>query len=921
MSKSRKILSVALVTTTCTWALMASAVQAQAPSDTQTAPNASTTASPAISSSATSATSAAPTDEVVVTGFRASLTKALHNKLQSDHIMDSIVSEDIGKLPDQNISEAIERIPGIAVSTATVNGNNATAGEPTEITVRGLNPEFTTALYNGRVLATDSNGREFNFDILPAELIARVDVSKSVTAEQPEGGIAATVDMITARPLDLHRNTIVVSGQGNYDQQRGKISPQGSALFSTKTADGRFGALVSVSYINRKVENRRIYSDGYQNPQTVNTATVPGGVQGFGPAYTEFEVNPTNRRRISGEVVLQAQPTDTLLVTLDGLYSKLDVNDNTQAFFTGNSNQASGVTVGSNHTITGYTGGTSYSAIVNYIRPELAKTKEAGINVKFDPSSRLSMTLDGSWSNATNDNGGNQSWFESDYGPLPGAVYSLGPNNLPVFTGLGDLSPSANLKTGFHTFEGQDFRDTIYQGDFKLRYKFDSGLLRSVQAGANYSERTKGLVTVKTPDNIIALFQGLPLPSNLYSPVKDVSNLFGTGMFATPFPGFRIGEVAPYLLSQTATLTPDQQALLAANGGGFGVVKNEGASGTVKEKTEGGFVEATFGHADWSANVGLRFTHTKTDSVGVYQAITGVTYTDAGYPQVSYAPVAPHTQRGSYSAVLPAANFKDDLTDRLLLQVAVAKTLTRPTLYDLLILQSVNARQGVGGLSIAQGNPGLKPMKAWNYDAALTWHHNSNFLSVAVFQKSLSNLEYTGTTTQQIAGQTWTVTQPLNLLSSDITGVEVSGQYTFSSLPAPFDGLGIQANYSYAHPSGGSASENGYKERDPVTYNLIGFYEKGPIEFRVAYNWRNAYVSQHNRVTLNGQPYENDLFVKAYGELDASLNVALTRNVTVFVQALNLNNQRASRYWGTTDRVGDYEGYGRRFGVGARAKF
>ncbi|MES2019690.1 MAG: TonB-dependent receptor [Pseudomonadota bacterium] len=915
MNMRNRALFAALLTTTC-WA--ASGAQAQeGPSGLAASPNASTQSTPS------SATSEAPSQDIVVTGFRASLSKALDVKLRSDHIVDSIVAEDIGKLPDQNIAEAIERIPGVAVSTMTVNGNNATAGEPTEISVRGLSPEFTTALYNGRVLATDSNGREFNFDILPAELIARVDVSKSVTAEQPEGGIAATVDMITARPLDLRRNTFVVSAQGNYDQQRGQISPQGSALFSTKTADGRFGALVSFSYIDRKVENRRIYSDGYQNPQTVNTATVPGGVQGFGPAYTEYEANATNRRRISGEINLQFRPTDTLLITADGLYSKLDVNDNTQAFFTGNNGQSSGVTVNGNHTITGYTGGTSYSAIVNYIRPELAVTKEAGINIKFDPSSRLSMTLDGSWSTATNNNGGNQSWFESDYGALPNATYSLGPNNLPVFTGLGDLSPSANLKTAYHALEGQDFSDEIYQGDFKLRYKIGSGIFRSIQAGANYSERTKGLVTVKTPDNVIALFQGLTLPSNLYSPVSDVSNLFGTGMFQTPFPGFRNAAVMNYLLSPAvvATLTPGQKAALDANGGGFGAVVNQGASGQVKERTAGGFVEASFGGSHWSGNIGVRLTHTDTDATGVFQAITGVTYTDAGYPQVSYGPVAPHTQSGSYTEVLPAANFKDDLTSNLMLQVAVAKTLTRPTLYDLMIMQSVNARQGAGGLTIAQGNPGLKPMKAWNFDAALTWHRKSNFLSVALFQKSLSDLEYTGTTTQQIAGQTWTVTQPLNLNSSDLIGVEVSGQYTFTSLPAPFDGLGVQANASYVHPSGGSSSVQGYVDTDPVTYNLIGFYEKGPIQFRMAYNWRNAYISQHNAVTLNGRPYENDLFVSAYGELDASLNIAVTKNLTVFVQALNLNNERAVRYWGTTDRIGDYEGYGRRFGFGARAKF
>ena len=155
----------------------------------------------------------------------------------------------------------------------------------------------------------------------------------------------------------------------------------------------------------------------------------------------------------------------------------------------------------------------------------------------------------------------------------------------------------------------------------------------------------------------------------------------------------------------------------------------------------------------------------------------------------------------------------------------------------------------------------------------------------------------------------WQVSEPQNLLSEKLIGFELSGQYSFTVLPAPFDGLGVQANYSYSHPSGGSSEAQGYTQTNNETYNLIGFYEKGPIQLRVAYNWRNAYISQHN---LNGT-YADKLFVAAYGEVDASLQYSLNEHFAVFAQALNLNDEHVLQYWNYTDRISDYEGYGRRF--------
>ena len=851
--------------------------------------------------------------EVVVTGFRASLKKALDIKLDADHIQDTLVAEDIGKLPDQNIAEALERIPGISVSTYTVNGSGQSAGEPTEITVRGFSPQFTAALYNGRVLATDSGGREFDFDVLPADLIARVDVSKSSSADQAEGGIAATVNMMTFRPLDLQRNTFTASAQGNYDQQRGDVTPQASALFSTKTDDGRFGILAAASYINRKVENERIYSACMNSPSNV---TVGGQtVSGFVPCYTEWEVNPTSRERKSAVLVGQFKPSDQLMITVDGLYSKFNINDNTQGFFTGNNNPSGTVTVAPDSTVTSYTGGTGYSGIVNYVRPELSETKELGFNAKFDATSRLSMIFDASWSKATNDNGGNQSWSEADYGPLPNATFNLGPHNLPVVSNLGSLQPSPALAAGFHDYEGQDFIDKIYQFDYRVKYEVDTGILKNIQAGLNYSQRSKTQGTVKTPVlngvDLTSVGDGTVFPASFYSPVNGINNLFGTGMFPSGLPGFSDAAFDAYLLSPAvlATYTPAQRAALAANGGGFAAQLIPSSSGEVKEDTTGAFIEASFGGDNgWSGNTGLRATHTSTKSTGSFAQPILV---PGNANQLTFGPPSPIEQSGSYSKLLPNANLKVDLTPELTAQFAVAETLTRPTLSALLIEASYSIQRPP--YSINQGNPALKPMTAWNYDAALTWHRDSNFLSVALYQKSVSNLLGNGVNYETFLGQNFTVNQPININSQAYTGVEVSGQYTFSMLPAPFDGLGVQANYSNTKISNPDSAS--------ITYNLVGFYEKGPIQVRVAYNWLNAQDLTRNTVTVNGTSVQNDEFQAAYGELDASIQYTIAKNYFLYAQALNLNDEKSVKYWGTPDRIEDYEGYGRRYAVGVRVKF
>ncbi|SEN61843.1 TonB-dependent receptor [Sphingomonas gellani] len=848
-------------------------------------------------------------DDIVVTGLRESLKRAVDIKRSADNIVDSIVADDIGKLPDQNIAEAIQRVPGVTISRDN--------GEGQFITVRGLGPAFSTALYNGRILATENQGREFSFDILPAELINRVDVSKTPIASQIDGGIASTVDMYTARPFDFAGTKFVASGQANYDKLRGKASPQASGLFSTKLADGTIGILGAVSYIDRQIEGRRIFTDGWEANQNLdlNKDGTPEFTGVSLPTYVEYGVNSTTRKRLSGLATVQWKPTDTIVLTLDGLYSKLDVNDDNKVFFVyGGPGDITAATVDANKTITSYTGIASGPTITNQVRPRLAKTKEGGLNLDWHPTSQISALLDLSYSKATDNTGGNQAWFESNLaqpGYSPARVnFSLSDRGLPVYSGLGDILDTSNARAGYLTFEGVSVADRIYQLNTQVKYQADGGILRSLTAGANYVDRKKERFSYKTPDALQSVFSGVPYPQSVFGKPADADDFFGVGMFPGGFPTYSVADLQAYLLSDAtiaATANPDAtRAALAANGGGLGVVLIPSNSGSAQEKTISTFAQASLGgelgSRNWSANIGIRFTKTDVTSRGFGQEILSITTPGPGLdPIVNLSAPQPIVAKGSYAQALPTANVKIDAFRNVVFQAAVAKTLTRATLSDLLLIRNINPRPRER--AITDGNPDLQPITAWNYDTALTWYiDRSSYVSIAGFYKSIKNVSESVTSTIEVLGLDFRRTRPENVGTDTYKGIELSGQYTFNGLPAPLDGLGVQANFSLVAP-------------DATTYNVVGFYEKGPLQARIAYNYRQSYrqTEQGNR----GQPVD----VAAYGIWDASINYALTPNVTLFAQGLNLFNEKTNLYSVYKERTITYESYGPRYALGVRATF
>jgi TonB-dependent receptor len=292
---------------------------------------------------------------------------------------------------------------------------------------------------------------------------------------------------------------------------------------------------------------------------------------------------------------------------------------------------------------------------------------------------------------------------------------------------------------------------------------------------------------------------------------------------------------------------------------------------------------------------------------------------------------APIRSGQSYDEALPSLNLVAEVTDDVLIRLAASKSLTRPTLTQL----SPGGRVSPTALTAVMGNPSLRPFTATQADIAAEWYFTEEaLLSATLFRKKVASF-ITNVTTQgrinagtQIndAGQDvsdaiYTITQPVNGSGGTVRGFELSLQTPFSFLPAPFDGLGMVANYTYADSSStvlfkGETLKTLLPGQSRSSYNLVGYYEQGPFSIRAAYAWRDEYLDE---VRAGGRERSN--FTGSYGQLDLGTQYAVTENITLTADALNLLEEEARRYAQLKDRNVTFAETGRFFIIGARAKF
>lgn len=863
------------------------------------------------------------TIEVIqVTSFRDSIIRAKDLKRESMISQDSIVAEDITDFPDLNLADALQRVPGVTITRE--------AGEGRQISLRGLGPDFTRVQVNGmEALGTSSSPmdarggvsrtRAFDFNIFAAELFNRIDVKKSYSADQDEGGIGGTVNLHTAKPFDYQGFESAISVQGGYNTNTEQTDPRFAALISNRGE--HWGALISVAYSERETREYGTNTTRWRQ-ETGKVAADPGNTELqeqldsgklWFPRGHRYSLWNNQQKRLGITSSLQFKPSDTLTLSLDAMHGQLEntLNEHHMAV---KDNQIV-------HDLEFIDNNGDKEVIYAHYQDA---TWRAENRADYNESTFSQVTLSADW-RLTDDLAikAMVGRSTSDYDqPQVHKLNVHAPKQVDIITDFRDdrfyghsYSPNFDMAS----LDGFEVKDLYFQEDYissdfdnaKLDIEYfltDHGIL---QVGANYkkfSNEGHQRVASNFPTN-----PDTPLNQGNFNLTDELSQIF-------------------HQHPDTNWIEGDLERLQAFYGlTGYRLGEEaiiETSDFRVTEKTS-----AVYGQYHWEnfvagklfrASIGARYFETELTSVGISQG-------------------EPTDLTRSYSGVLPSLNIAYEVSEDVLWRFGASKNVTRPSLSALAFSANVSQTSldegDIGTINI--GNPHLDPFESVNLDTAIEWYFEDvGFLSAALFYKDIDN--FIVSETQQIVysdlalperllpeGKTpddiFNVTSPQNSDSSSIKGVELAFSRDFDFLPAPFDNLGMIANYTWA--DGNTLYRNVQNTgRDEVkafaglsrhSYNLTFYYEQENWGGRISAAYRSAYIT--DVPAGNGDHDEMGYHATTY--VDFSSFYQLAENVKLKFEALNLTNVRDQLYSDSNDRAYNTTSSGRTYMVGISARF
>ncbi len=858
-------------------------------------------------------------DEVVVTGIRASLRNALAQKRTADNVVEVLSADDIGALPEISIAESLARLPGLT--------SNRDRGNGTQISIRGMGPNLVNTLLNGRELVSAEASRNIRYEQFPAELINGAFVYKSPTAAQVEGAIAGQVDLRTIRPLDYSSRRIVGNVRGTYSDLAADIpdaDPYGyiaSFSYIDQFLDGKLGVAIGYSGRRQAVATARTNVFRYTN----SFSDLNGDGQGNDEIPFGFEalVRGGDDIRDGGLATIQYEPTDNMSINADLFYSKVAYDETQRGF------RLEDLPFGNGFTdVTVENGGVT----------GLTATKAADFGLQLRNVNELFEFTDVLWAGGLNGEYRGDRWTLKgdlaystterdqrfitvrtevhDYaGGVPfertsgvSASFRTRPGQAADYGFNVDLTdPLVNLVTEFQIPENGGgaplINDELLSAGTDFEHELD-GFFTAVQVGARVTDRSKDY-TQRTQFGFVDPANRRPVPTNLLnSPVVFPGDFSGVPRTLS----FDILGVIDEFFGDLNPTTSDF---------------DRRSSWEVQEETRAAYAnvdfETSFVGRDLTGNVGVRVIETETTSSS--------TRVDQGDQTGGAVVLTPVTITNSFTDTLPTLNLTWKVAEGQQIRLAASKAISRPPLDDL------NAGFGVfvfGAPQAFGGNPLLEPFRANQFDLTYERYFGADTaFTISAFYKDLETyivpqiteiiVDVNGTPT---AG---TFRQPVNGEGGYIRGFEVLYQQAFTFLPAPFDGFGVYANYSYTDsditvPENDNAIDSiplpGLSEH---VANLSLYYYKNGFEARIAGRYRSENATElgdTDRILFNEAETVVD-FQTSYVFPDSSP----LSGVELLFQANNLTDEAFETYYGDRARQGRYETFGRRFFLGATYRF
>lgn len=861
---------------------------------------------------------------ILVVGQAANQSSALSRKRAADTVSDVLTRDAIGQFPDQNVAESLRRLPGINV----LNDQ----GEGRFVSVRGLAPALNSTSINGlRVPAPESDTRAVALDVVSSDIIESIEVKKSLTPDMDADTLGASIEINTVSVLDRRRDYVTLTAEGSYGEYAEEFNPKASVNFGYRLSDS-IGISGGASFYERFFETDNIEADGWEEDD--------GLVYADDLEYRDYDVE---RQRISGSLGLDVRVSDTTDLFVRGLYSRFDDQEYRRGpvFDFGDANVS----------------GSGLTAMFDNDRDVTDEDDEAEIVVereikdRFERQEIYSLSLGGetradgwfldyqagySLASEKEDDSIDPTLFEREFfreeagDPVTAISVDYSDPRRPMYSvsGISDFLDAETYEFAeYELTDLSDAEDEEFSAEFDVGREFAmAGGVLTAQAGF------KGRWREKTYDKDVAFYEGADL---------TVADVLGEQTYRIT----DIGPVPSYTgASDYFFANRDDLELIVADSQFDSAVEDYG----IEEDIYAGYGLLRWDDDKLSVIGGLRWERTYTDIEGnsVLLVEEGGEFPSGDEAEEDTVFVSPTTTKKRFNFFAPSVNIRFEPQPGIVTRLAAYRSLVRPG-FGQLAPRFATERNDDDEIEGEFGNPDLSPYRAWNFDASAEYYFSNNgAITAAVFYKDIEDyivdveyeaedlddngeidpderLVYRGISFNEAV-------IPLNGRSAEAWGVELGVAQQWSMLPAPFDGLITQANYTYTDasgtvPDGGFGTLGAPSEFRTIplpntsehTFNAVLGYEKGPFSFRLAGTYRDDYLDEL------GSSAELDRYVDSHFQLDLSAKFRLTDNVQLFYEWINITDAEYFAYntLGSQQNLYQYEIYGWTMKGGVKVTF